>query len=111
MFAAIVPCYRCSPNISFAPWKRRDLNPQPPVCDTGALPVAPRSLTAVSYRALKGIRTPGPRIRSAVLYPLSYEGVAGIGGFEPPASRLTGDRSAAELYPNIRFHGSGCSND
>lgn len=43
----------------------------------------------------------GLRIRSAALYPLSYEGMVLTGGFEPPASALSGRRSHLLSYASL----------
>lgn len=71
-----------------SPPGQRDSNPQPPALETGALPIelypngtavthtAPvyrGFVDAPRFRPPGGIRTPDPRLRKPMLYPLSYK--------------------------------------
>jgi hypothetical protein len=69
---------------------------------TSAPPVQrPAKLGHIPMRTPGAIRTPGPRIRNPMLYPLSYRGMVSPGGFEPPASELSAPRSHRLSYGDV----------
>ena len=99
------PGNRASPHSCVEWWRRPDSNRRPPGCKPGALPTELRPLadctfagSALSGSALlalcpheyvSGSPVPGPRRVPALV---------GLGGFEPPTSRLSGGRSNQLSY-------------
>ena len=67
-------------------WRQRDLNPRPPACKAGALPAELYPhwvLTSVFHSLIRAL---------------------GLGGLEPPTSRLSGARSNQLSYKPMHFY-------
>jgi hypothetical protein len=71
---------------------RRESNPRSPALQAGR-----STRNATRPRALDWDRTSDFRTRIPVLYPLSYEGMVGAGGFEPSQHKATGLQPAPTL--------------